>query len=365
MAVFKDTEKRKNSNNYRTPQNKASLKRAVEYIAREDKIGEIDGEKIDELLKQGHERVLDYVSQKNKTNSKLITGINCNPSSAFDDMMMVKMLHNNTGGRQFKHFVHSYSKYEDDLTPEMAHEISLKLLEHEKFKGFQILASTHVDEDHLHTHFVINSVNMETGLKWQHSTKDMEEIRAYSNQLCKEYGLSHSFVNTKTNKYNKSKSMDIGEDKARQEGRSWKYEAWLTINECRKISTSKEEFIENMEKLNYKVRWVDERKNITFTLPNGRKLNNDKLHPPERFTKEALLNQFQLNKEYQERRKEFNAKIKSQNLQELYFRTIKFLFENPDEGDKDYPMTYLEGQALREKMIEEAKGRGLDWEKEK
>ncbi len=59
-----------------------------------------------------------------------------------------------------------------------------------------------------------------------------------------------------------------------------------------------------MNDLGYQVRWVDNRKNITFTLPpNGRKCNNDKLHPSKNFTKEALLKKFELNKQFIEKKR--------------------------------------------------------------
>ena len=296
MAIFKDTEKRK-GHNKRKSQSKASLKSVNAYIAREDKVGEFEEEEIEKLLDKRDNLVFNYVMWDKKTNFKLITGINCRPSSAFDEMMVTKNLFNKTEGRQFKHFIHSYHSKED-ISPELAHEISLKLLEHEKFKGFQILAATHVDTDHIHTHFVINSVNMETGLKWQHSSKDLVDIINLSNKLCYKHGLKYSYANVQTNEFTKRNSISSGEYRARKKGRSWKYEAWLAINECAKLSTDKEDFIKNMNSLGYKVRWVDERKNITFTLPNGRKLNNDKLHPPEKYTKEALLKKFELNKQF-------------------------------------------------------------------
>ncbi len=363
MAIFKDTE-RKKGNNKRKSQSKASLKSVNLYISRDDKVGEVEEVEIEKLINKGDNSIFNYVAQDKKTNMKLVTGINCRPSSAFDEMMFIKNLYNKTEGRQFKHFVHSFHPKEE-ITAELAHEISLRLLEHEKFRGFQILAATHIDTGHIHTHFVINSVNMETGLKWQHSLKDLFDITDFSNKLCHEYGLKYNFINTKTNEFSNKQSISSGEYRAKKQGKSWKYETWLTINECMKISTSKEEFIMNMEKLGYKVRWVDERKNITFTLPNGRKLNNDKLHPPEKYTKEALISRFQLNKQFQERNAEFKAEKKSQDLQNLILETIRRLEEDPELGDKNYPLTYLEGQALKEKMIEEAKGRGLEWGKER
>lgn len=360
----------------------AGLIKAIDYIVNENKTEvfsfgdarnvEISKELInketllvEKLISENKvDRAINYITRDGKTSQKLITGINCSPESAFDEMMVTKGIYNKTRGRQFIHFVHSYSDEETDLTPEVAHEISLKLLEETRFKGFEVLVATHIDKDHLHTHFILNAVNSETGKKWQQSNIQLEQLKIKSNKLSYDYGLKYSFANTKTDKFIDRKNFSSGEYRARKKGRSWKYEAWLTIDECRRISSSKEGFIDNLKKRNYKVRWEDNRKNITFTLPNGRKLNNDKLHPPKKFTKEALLKQFKINKEFQEKTEQFNARAKSENLQELYFRTVKFLFENPGKGDKNYPMTYLEGQSLKDKMLEETKGKGLDWGKE-
>ena len=362
----------------------AGLARAIDYVLDENKTerflfeginekdipkNQIDNEMlfVEKLLGDETNKgdsAINYITKDSKTKSNLVTGINCRPSSAFDEMMVVKNLHNKTGGRQFVHFVQSFHPKED-ITPELAHEIALKLIEQEKFKDFQILVATHIDREHIHTHFILNTVNMETGKKWQQSNIELEQLKRYSNKLCYEHGLKHSFMNTQTNKFTNREYMSSGEYRARKKGRSWKYEAWLAINECMKISTSKEEFIEILENIGYKVRWEDNRKNITFILPNGRKLNNDKLHPSEKYTKEALIKKFQLNKQFQERNIKFKAEKKSQDIQNLILETIRRLERDPELGDKNYPLTYLEGQALKEKMIEKAKGEGLDWEKER
>ena len=123
-----------------------------------------------------------------------------------------------------------------------------------------------------------------------------------------------------------------------------------------------------MNDLGYSVRWVDERKNITFTLPNGRKCNNDKLHPPKDFTKEALIKRFELNKQYRDNRDKKSISTSDRQTEDkknLILETIRMLSFNPDEGHKDYPLTYLEGEALKEKALEESKGEGLDWGRER
>lgn len=347
---------------------KAGLIRAIDYIADENKTevfnlkeADIESLFIDQLIDNNKgNRAINYITKDEKTSVQLISGINCSPESAYEEMMITKKIFNKEGGRQFIHFTHSYSDKEN-IDPALAHKISLKLIATPKFKDFQIIAATHVDKNHTHTHFVLNTVNAETGRKWNQSRKELEELKEYSNELCKEYGLKHSIVETKKDISN---SKSSGEFRAKKEGRSWKYELWLTVNECVKISTSKDDFIKNMNTLGHKVRWEDTRKNITFTLPNGRKCNNDKLHPPKNFTKEALLKKFELNKQFTENRKTIKVNKQIEDRKNLILETIRMLSDNPEEGDKDYPLSYLEGQALKEKMIEQGKGQGLEWGRE-
>lgn len=347
---------------------KTGLTRVIDYIADENKTesfrlkeDEVENLFIDQLINNNKgNRAINYITKDGKTYLNLIAGINCSPESAFEEMMITKKMFNKEDGRQFIHFTHSYSDKEQ-IDPLLAHEISLRLVEHSRFKDYQIIAATHVDKEHIHTHFVLNTVNAETGRKWRQSRKELEELKLLSNELCKEYGLKYSIVEPKKEKSN---SMTSGEYRAKKEGRSWKYELWLTINECAKLSTSQEEFIKNMDDLGYKVRWVEERKNITFTLPNGRKCNNDKLHPANNFTKRALIKRFELNKQFLENNKVLSLNKEKEDKRNLILETIRILSNNPNHGDENYPLSYLEGQALKEKMIEQEKGKGLDWEKE-
>ena len=112
----------------------------------------------------------------------------------------------------------------------------------------------------IHTHFVMNSVNFETGKKFHQTEKEMEERKRYSNRLCREYGLSETEV--------KSDYKNIPK---------WKLELRRTALAALKWSRTKEEFIEYMENHGYKVKWEDGYKYITFTTPDGNKCRDNKL----------------------------------------------------------------------------------------
>ena len=102
---------------------------------------------------QGLLCVIAYACKDAKTNhdgQQLISGINCVPSLAFDEFMTTKRLYNQDGGRMFYHMVQSFSP-EENITPEVAHEIACKLAD--AIPGFEIVVATHCDADHVHIVF--------------------------------------------------------------------------------------------------------------------------------------------------------------------------------------------------------------------
>ena len=71
------------------------------------------------------------------------------------------------GRRTYKHYVQSYHE-DEEITPEQAHKNAVELAEHTKaWKGHEVLIATHIDKGHIHTHFIVNSVNYENGHKLQ------------------------------------------------------------------------------------------------------------------------------------------------------------------------------------------------------
>ena len=120
----------------------------------------------------GMKTVLGYVSKEKKTvreDRKYVTGINCIPAHAYDEMMLTKKLYNKTGGRQYYHLVQSFPKGYD-ITPEKAHKIACEFAQ-SAFGQYECVVATHIDREHIHSHIVFNSVSFETGMKY-HSNLD-------------------------------------------------------------------------------------------------------------------------------------------------------------------------------------------------
>ena len=96
------------------------------------------------------------------------------------------------------HVIHSFSN-KDKIDPELAHEISIKWAAKVFSKSDIYVASTHADRGHLHTHFIINNVGVDGStpcldFSWHKMARDV------SNELCKEYGLTNSIIETQRGK---------------------------------------------------------------------------------------------------------------------------------------------------------------------
>ena len=236
--------------------------------------------------------VLRYCMSDKKTvdadGEKYVSGINCVPQSAYTEFISTKKLFGKNDGRQYYHFVQSFPVGEN-ITPKVAHEIACRFAtEPDMFKGYEITVATHCDRDHIHSHFVMNSVSMENGRKFHISTADIEKLMQISDNIVREYGLSVLEPRTKDKCV---KAIGNNEMHTLKSGQSWKLELAITIDQCMKLAKSKKHFIWLMEQEGYKVRWTAERKNITYTCPNGRKCCDDKLHE-SKYLKENMDYEF-------------------------------------------------------------------------
>ena len=240
---------------------------------------------------QGLLCVMAYACKDAKTNhegQQLISGINCVPSLAFDEFMTTKRLYNQDGGRMFYHMVQSFSP-EENITPEVAHEIACKLAD--AIPGFEIVVATHCDADHVHSHFVINSVSYETGKKYHSDPQSIQTLWDASDKLCLQYGLS-----VITQRKKKEHKMNDREYRAYDRGNSWKMALEIAIDDCMTMARNENHFIRLMEFRGYEVTWTDTRKNITYTTPQGYKCRDRKLNG-RKYLKEEMEFEFELRKE--------------------------------------------------------------------
>lgn len=134
-------------------------------------------------------KLLKYVTNAEKTNNKeFVSGVNCLPDIAYQEMMNTKNQFFKTDGIECFHGYQSFISGE--ITPEVAHEIGIKLAEKLWGDKYQVIVATHINTDNIHNHFVLNSVSFKDGKKFTNRNKDYNNMQYTSDNLCKEYGLS-------------------------------------------------------------------------------------------------------------------------------------------------------------------------------
>ena len=235
--------------------------------------------------------VMLYVMQEKKTtwgDGPLVSGINCQPQSVYDDFLNTKLLYHKDGGVMFYHMVQSFPKGAE-VNPRQAHEAARRLAEY--FDGCEALVCTHVDREHIHSHCVINSVNFETGKKLHMAKEQLQELMRRNDAICLEMGLPVFEPTTQ-----QARGMSGAEYHTALKGQSWKLRLMNTIDECMKYAADKDAFVSLMASEGYAVRWESTRKYITYTTSDGMRCRDNKLHE-EKYCKEAMEHEFRIRAE--------------------------------------------------------------------
>ena len=207
-------------------------------------------------VSRGLRGIVDYVTNREKTVEQLISGVNCVARTAVPEFEAVKKQFRKTEGRGYYHIVQAFAP-DDPLDFATAHELGVKLAEH--FEGYQCIVVTHMNTAHIHNHIIMNSVNFETGMKFHQSAREMQQVKDYCNQLCREYGLSVT--------ESKADPFRIP---------TWKRRLTDHIKEAMEQSCTQQAFIAHMNAYGY-----DEvephQKYITYTTPENIRCRDSKL----------------------------------------------------------------------------------------
>ena len=133
--------------------------------------------------------VIEYAKASYKTEEQLyVTAINCDKDSICEDMMRTKRRYSKTNGVLGYHAFQSFAKGE--VTPEIAHEIGVKLANELWGDRFEVVVTTHLNTEHIHNHFCLNSVSFKDGKKYHDCHETYALMRETSDRLCEEYKLS-------------------------------------------------------------------------------------------------------------------------------------------------------------------------------
>lgn len=234
--------------------------------------------------------VIDYAAHPDKTTAaldsesvpilrQLVSGINCLPATARDEMLAVKKRFGKENGAVAYHGYQSFAPGE--ATPELAHEIGVKLARKLWGEKYQVLVATHLDkENHLHNHFVVNTVSFVDGIRYHRTGKDYYEMRTVSDTLCREYGLSV------VEKSQPGKSKHYGEWRAEQEQRpTWRGLIRSEIDELIRQSVTEKQFYYLLRQKGYEVKFG---KDISVRPPGKERFVRLTRNFGEAYTAEAI-----------------------------------------------------------------------------
>ena len=243
----------------------------------------------------GMKCVLGYVSKEKKTvkeDRKFVTGINCDPAHAYDEMMLTKKVHRKTGGRLYYHLVQSFPKGYD-ITPEKAHQIACEFAE-KAFGNYECVVATHIDREHIHSHIVFNSVSFVDGKKYHSNLDSVKKLMSLSDEICRKYDEPVLADPEPKLKQRKVPKMSDREHRCAEKGQSVKMQLLFAITDCMKEAKSKKHFCWLMkERYGISVKWKDNHKHITYVMPSRYSFRDRRLLD-EKFLKEAMENEFRI-----------------------------------------------------------------------
>ena len=231
-----------------------------------------------------------YVAQANKTmqenGQQLVSGQNCTPPLAVWEFLTTRAMHRKESPVWFYHYVQSFAPSEP-VTGELAHEIA-KLFAAKAWPESEVLIATHIDREHIHSHFIVNSVCFGNGKMLRQGPGTLARLRPISDELCAAHGLS-----VLPRQETKMQGLGAREYRSATKGESWKLRLMNTIDACMKYAADRDAFISLMESEGCAVRWESGRKYITYTTPESMKCRDSKLHE-EKYCKEAMEHEFRI-----------------------------------------------------------------------
>ena len=272
MAINKTINKRTNSH--------GAMRNCIEYVLRPDKTSEL----------------LTYVTGPYRHDE-------INYDLVYRTFLEEKKMWDKDTGRMYAHNIISWHK-DEQITPDQALEFGKQFAE-TWFSGFQTLVAVHKDKDHIHCHLVTNSVSYEDGRKLHNTKKDLERMKQFTNQMCRERGLTVA----EKGKHFDGSQIEKGEviawskDKynlfRQQVKDSFVADCAMAVLKALENCISKEKFIEKMKQFGWKVNWTEKRKHITFQNQVGKKIRDSNLSKTFHLdiSKEDLENEFDRNYE--------------------------------------------------------------------
>ena len=220
---------------------------------------------------------LEYILNPEKTDGKMLaSSFGCGIETADIEFQFTRDMAKRKSPNLAHHLIQSFEPGE--TTPEVAHEIGMRLAEEILGGKYEFILTTHIDKDHLHNHLIYNSVSFTDHNHYHSTPPKYYNIRRISDKLCEEYGLS-------VIRSPQGKGKSYIEHTAAKQGKSWKAQLKTTIDTLIPLSNDFEEFLRLMEQSGYAVK--RQNKNVSFCAAGRERYMRSKTLG-EDYTVEAL-----------------------------------------------------------------------------
>ena len=233
---------------------KGQLKDVIDYAQNPDKT--TDRKFLDDDLYQ----TLRYAENDSKTDRKMyVSAINCPKQRAYESMIATKRRFGKLGGNVAYHGYQSFA--EGEVTPEEAHRIGMATAKRMWGKDYEVVVTTHLNTENIHNHFVVNSVSIHTGRKFENHISDHYRLREISDEICRNLGKS---VLENATFY----GGDKGAYWAKKSGKLTHREILKRdVEHCLSLSRSPEDLITRLKSLGYEIRNGYDGRNISVIAP--------------------------------------------------------------------------------------------------
>lgn len=221
------------------------------------------------------------------------SGLNCDVDYAKSAFKQTRALYGKESGIQAHTIIQSFKPGE--VTPEQCNQLGLELAE-KIAPNHQVAIYTHTDREHVHNHIVINSIDLETGKKYQSNKQQRELVKRENDNICRSHGLSVPERGTAHLRYTQAESALIDKGKT-----SWKDELREQIENAKAHTSDFKSFSERLEKegIEFKVRG----KNVSYKPENVNKWVRGKTLGQD-YDKGALEHEFERREREEERQSE-------------------------------------------------------------
>ena len=221
---------------------------------------------------------IEYICNPDKTDGEILISTHaCGHETASLEFEMTRSSWNSTSKNLARHLIQSFDP-EDNLTPEIAHEIGNKLIDNVLKGKYEYILTTHIDRGHIHNHILFNNVSFIDGRAYNSNKKTYHQIRGISDGLCKEYGLS--IIENPS----KEKGKSYKEYQEHKKGKSWKSKLQYAIDKAIKKAKDWEDFLEIMQSMGFEIK---EGKHIAFRAKDQERFTRAKTIG-ENYTEESI-----------------------------------------------------------------------------